>query len=111
MNVKEFSYEQIDEMQQIGKTIRQQIGIPNLMACGARDWKLLGWNSPKQGLEFRVNHSNKRQYIKVILEPNDTYTVISYRLKRVTDEQIDVIEFKDVYCDMLGELVYRMVNK
>lgn len=111
MQVREHSFDEIDEMQQIAKTIRQQIGVPNLMACGAREWKLLGFDSPKKGLQFRVNAGAKRQYIKVILEPNDTYTVISYRLKRVTDEHIDINDVYDIYCENLGETIYHMVNK
>ncbi len=109
--VKEFDFEDISRVQEITKTIRQQIGIGVLMACGAREWKLIGLDSPKSGLQFRVNHSSKRQFIKVVLEPNDTYTVISYRLKRVTDEHIDIEDFYDIYCDGLSELVYKLVNK
>ncbi len=111
MNVREFSYDQIDEMQQCAKIIRQQIGKANLLACGAREWKLLGFDSPKKGLQFRVNAGSKRQFIKVVLEPNDTYTVISYRLKRVTDEHVDIVDLYDIYCEQLGETVYRLVNK
>jgi hypothetical protein len=111
MNIREYSYEDIDQMQQISKTIRQQIGVANLMSCGAREFKLLGFDSPKKGVQFRVNHSAKRHYIKVILEPNDTYTVISYRLKRVTGEHIDIVDLYDIYCENLAETIYRMVNK
>ena len=111
MQSREYSFEEITEMQQIAKIIRQQIGMRNLMACGAREFKLLGFDSPKKGLQFRVNDGAKRQYIKVVLEPNDTYTVISYRLKRVTDEHIDIVDLYDIYCEQLGETVYRMVNK
>jgi len=111
MNIREYSYEDIDQMQQISKTIRKQIGVANLMACGAREFKLLGFDSPKKGVQFRVNHSARRQYVKVVLEPNDTYTVITYRLKRVTNEHIDINDVYDIYCEQLGETVYRMVNK
>jgi len=111
MNAREYSYEDINEMQDIAKTIRQQIGFANLASCGAREYKLIGLESPKKGVQFRVNASAKRQYIKVILEPNDTYTVISYRLKRVTDEHIDIVDLYDIYCEQLGETIYKMVNK
>lgn len=109
--VEEFSYEDICEMQQCVAAIRKQIGLPTLMACGAREWKFIGSPSEKMGLQFRVNSGVKRQYIKVVLEPNDTYSVISYRLKKVTDEHIDIQDKYDIYCDMLSETVYRLVNK
>jgi len=111
MQIREHSYEDIDEMQQCAAIIRKQIGAQVLMACGAREYKLLGFDSPKKGVQFRVNHSSKRQYVKVILEPNDTYTVICYRLKRVTDEHVDIEDLYDIYCEQLSETVYRMVNK
>lgn len=111
MQVREFNFDEISDMQMIGNTIRKQIGLSNLMACGAREYKLLGFDSSKKGLQFRVNAGSKRQFIKVVLEPNDTYTVISYRLKRVTDEHIDINDVYDIYCEQLGETVYRMVNK
>jgi len=109
--VATFECDDIFEMQEIGNTIRKQIGLANLMAVGAREWKLLGFSEPKKGLQFRVNSTAKRQFIKVVLEPNDTYTVISYRLKRVTDEHIDIQDVYDIYCEQLGETVYHMVNK
>ncbi len=112
MIVREFNSDDIYEIHTIGKTIRQQIGIMTLMACGAREFKLIGIeNGEKPGLQFRVNKGASRQYIKVILEPNDTYTVISYRLKRITDEHIDIIDLYDIYCDQLNEIVYKLVNK
>jgi hypothetical protein len=111
MQVREFTFDDICNMQNIGKTIRQQIGISTMMACGAREFKLLGFGSDKQGLQFRVNTSAKRQFIKVILQPNDTYTVIAYRLKRVTNEHIDIEDYYDIYCDQLSEIIYKMVNK
>ncbi len=111
MQVREYSCDEIWKMQEIAKTIRQQISVKTLMACGARDFKSLGWDSDKKGLEFRVNAGSKRQFIKVVLEPNDTYTVISYCLKRVTNEHINIEDFYDIYCDQLGEAVYYMVNK
>ena len=108
-NVEVLEYDDICRQQEIGKIIRQQVGISNLMACGAREWSFLkyGFN----GLNFRVNASAKREFITVYLESNDTYTVVHYKLKRVTNERIQLDACSDVYCDMLGEIIYKMVNK
>lgn len=112
MQIKTFDYENICEMQEVAKTIRQQIGLKNLMAIGAREWRFLGWHAQgKQGLSMRVGAGSKRQFIEILLEDNDTYTVISYKLKRVTDIRIELERATDVYCEILGEIVYRMVNK
>ena len=112
MQVREFSSDDIYEAHAIAKTILSQISLPTKMACGVREVKVIGIErGHKRGVQFRVNGGSKRQYIKVVLEPSDTYTVISYRLKRVTDEHIDIQELNDIYCDQLSEIIYHMVNK
>lgn len=103
--VTEIDWERVVE---VSNAIREQIGIGNLMACGAREWKSI---KGKEGLNFRVNAGRKRQFIDVILDPCDTYTVISYKLKNVTDERIELERTSDVYCTELGDIVYHMVNK
>lgn len=107
MQVREYSYEDIDEMQQCAAMIRQQITNSTLMAVGARNWKF----SEHKGVVFQVNAGSKRQYIEVILKGDDTYTVISYKLKRVTNERIVLESGSGIYCSELGETVYGMVNK
>lgn len=109
MQVRELSFDDISEMQAIANIIRKQIGISTLMACGAREWRFL--EDGKKGTGFRVNAGVKREYISISLEPNDTYTVKHYKLKRVTNEEIILSQFNDVYCEMLSNMVYRMVNK
>ena len=113
--VTEFTSDQIYAAHDIAKTIMKQISITTKMACGAREYRVNGLDNPgfetKRGIQFRVGAGSKRQYIKVVLEPNDTYTVICYRLKRVTNEHVDIEQFNDIYCDQLSEIIYHMVNK
>lgn len=109
MRVRELSFEAISAMQEINKIIRQQIGNYTLISCGAREWRFL--EAGRSGTCFRVNASNKRQFIEVELMANDTYEVTCYRLKRVTNEKIISEKHSDVYCEMLSKIIYHAVNK
>lgn len=112
MQVREFNSDDIYAAHAVAKTILSQISLPTKMACGIREIKVIGIESGhNRGVQFRVNGGTKRQFIKVVLQPNDTYTVISYRLKRVTDEHIEIVDLYDIYCDQLSEIIYHMVNK
>ena len=108
MQVRELSYEDINEMQQIAKTIRQQIGMVTLMACGARNWRFL--ENGKRGISFQVGAGSRRHFINIGLEPDDTYTIVSYKLKRITNERIQLAAHTDIYCDQLTDLIYRMTH-
>lgn len=107
--VTELSFDEICEMQEVGKIIRQQIGLPTLLACGAREWRFN--DDGTRGTQFRVNKGVKRQFIRVTLEADDTYTVLHYRLKPVTDKVVYLKQVSDVYCEMLSSIIYDMVNK
>ena len=109
--IREFTSDQIYAAHEVAKTIMKQITIQTKLACGFREPSVIGIGDPKHGLQFRVGAGSKRQYIKVVLEPSDTYTVICYRLKRVTNEHVDIEIADDVYCDNLSEIIYHLVNK
>lgn len=109
MVVRELSFEDISEMQEINKIIRQQITNQILMACGAREWRFL--ENGRKGTRFRVGASSSRQFIEVELMANDTYEVTCFRLKRITDEKIILEQYDDVYCNQLAHIVYHAVNK
>jgi hypothetical protein len=107
MQVREFSFDDICHMQEVAKFIRQQIGIPTLMACGAREFKFL--EDGLQGITFKVGSGRKRLYMIVFLTSNDDYSI---ELRR-TCKNGEVIEEKamGVYCDQLSQIIYHMVNK
>lgn len=107
--VKEFSYEDICELQQMAATIRQQIGNANLMAIGAREYKFLDGDYEGRGISFKVNSGVKRQRMEITLDPSDTYTVALFKTSKKGDILLEI--FSDVYCEQLGSIVYKMVNK
>lgn len=109
MQVRELSFEDISEMQEINNIIRQQIGREILMSVGAREWRFL--ENGRRGTRFRVNASSSRQFMEVELMGDDTYEVTLFRLKRVTDEKIILEQYDDVYCNQLAHIVYHAVNK
>jgi hypothetical protein len=88
-----------------GSLIWKQIPITTKMACGARDAVLIG-----NGLRFKVG-GKPMHYIEVVLAPSDTYKVTAYRIKRGSCAKVVLEEYEDVYADVLGEVIYRAVNK
>jgi hypothetical protein len=109
MQVREFSYEDICELQQMANIIRKQIGLSNLMSIGAREYKFL--ENGSNGISFKVNSPTKRESIEVILNGDDTYSINHYKLKRVTNEKIYLNQVRGVYCDQIGGIIYHMINK
>ena len=89
---------------QVAQTIRQQISMHALLACGARQFA-----GGEDFLSFRVgNYTKKVVHIQLI---NDTYTVKLLKFNRVT-YALQTIERKEgVYCDMLSDIIYSMCNK
>lgn len=86
---------------------KQQIGVGNLMACGARDF--IGSTADKS-LSFRVGSKpGVREHIVVVLAPDDTYTV---RYLKIRAAKILLKEEKTgVYCDVLGQVVRKMGDR
>ncbi len=105
--VRELSFEEISALQEIGSTIRKQIGINNLMAVGAREFRFLPEFA--RGIQFKVNHGRKRQFMTIALNGSDYYDVALHRQTKTGFECLEVA--KDVDCEMLSETVYHMVNK
>ena len=104
--VIERSYDDLCEMHQMANTIRKQIGLSNLMAIGAREYKFLEEEQP--GISFKVNRPQARQRMEIFLI-NDTYTVQLWKKTKTDDMLIGVA--RDVYCEEIGSVVYQMVNR
>jgi len=95
----------------VAETIRHQIGMQTLMACGAREYRC-GWSSEDYPhLTMRVGDGKRGLWVRVTLMPSDTYTVELFKMMRVQHVLKQIEEFEDVYCDMLSNIIYRMVNK
>lgn len=86
----------------IAKTILSKLGGNRFITMtGAKHF--VGLSEP--GLQFDLPTDteaiNKVTRLRVILEPCDTYTVISFRKKRGQLEYIEVTRQSGIYCDML----------
>ncbi len=108
LSYTETTYEcdEIFEMQEIAATIRKQIGMRTLMACGAREWQ---FPTNAKGIIFKVGNGRLRLHIKVILTSMDDYSVSLIKLGRVDTKIVE--HYDGIYCDQLSEIVYKMVNK
>lgn len=95
----------------VATTTWRQIPVMTKMACGLREATAVSET------ELRAKCLRGRHYVFVNLDPSDTYTVRLVRIKRNRRadkplvEMIDVETVSDVYCDMLGDVVYRICNK
>ncbi len=95
----------------VANTAWRQIPLYTKMACGLREATAVSET------ELRAKCLRGRHYVFVNLDPSDTYTVRLVRIKRNRRadkplvEMIDVETVSDVYCDMLGDVVYRICNK
>lgn len=84
---------------------KQQIGIGNLMACGAREFSF-----DSSSLMFRVG-SRRGVTAKMIvtLDPTDTYSVTYVEIRKFKVTKKETIS--DIYCDHLGEVVRSMGDR
>ncbi len=95
----------------VATTTWRQIPVMTKMACGLREATAVSET------ELRAKCLRGRHYVFVNLDPSDTYTVRLVRIKRNRRadkplvEMIEVEKVSDVYCDMLGDVVYRICNK
>lgn len=96
---------------QIANTIKQQIGIRTLMACGARNFVC----GMKGDLSFKVGSGRGRiKSVQITLNPSDTYTVVYREQYNSGPKKFEIAEeqsYDDVYCDMLSDVVYSLVNR
>lgn len=89
---------------QIAQTILSQIKYTDrcaLMAWGAKDFVALSENKEFQGgVRFKVNGLTFKGWVLIELRWMDDYTVTFINKKAVV-----VKEVKEVYCDMLVEVI------
>lgn len=102
------------EAQFKAQTIIKQIPAMTRMACG---WRNASYSANDEAYDVQVTATVLRgnsHFIRVTLELNDTYTVERLRIPtaRAKDQSIRHEErAENVFCDMLGEVVYKMCNK
>jgi hypothetical protein len=94
------------EALEVVRTIWKQIPITSKMACGMREQSIVALDT----LRVRVARGIDHLYLKIRLDPNDTYTVMLVKA-RPRKPEVVVKELSDVYFDMLGEITYNFVNK
>lgn len=95
----------------IAKTILQQLGGQRFITMtGARNFVAF----PAPGLQFDLPcNSMVKNHIKrvhVILDPSDTYTVLTMSKKRGQLEYVEVERVSGVYCDMLERIFTDMTG-
>ena len=89
----------------VATTTWRQIPVMTKMAWGLRGATAV---SPT---ELRCKALNRNRWVLVNLDPSDTYTVRLVRQERKTYRLITIETVSDVYCDMLGDVIYRICNK
>jgi hypothetical protein len=89
----------------VANTIWQQIDLNTKMAVGARS--PLGDDN---SLTFGVL-SGKRSFVKVTLEPSDTYTVEFIKVGNAPNYKKTLVTRDDVYCDNLASVIYDLCCK
>lgn len=89
--------------------IWSQISRSTKMACGARN-PTKGKDNNRPYLLFQVTiKPGVKNFVKVTLDPSDTYTVKLLQYRGVNVKEIESHE--DIYNDNLSEVIYRMCNK
>ena len=97
----------------VANTIREQIGQNSLMCFGARQF--MGWaesDSDRGRLTFVVSNNPKIQrrcFVTVVLDFDDTYTVSVWYRNRSNEAQI-LSESKGIYCDQLSDLLFSVLG-
>ena len=90
-------------MSNIAATIQNQIGNRALYMLGAKNLIDHG-----DALSFRIRGSRKANYIKVTLDPSDTYSIEFKKLGRAPAYKVtDVADFSGVYVDSLHAIIER----
>jgi hypothetical protein len=88
----------------VASTIWKQIPIGVKMACGAREP-----SADTYSLCFKVLNGSKHR-IKVTLNGSDLYDVELFAMDRKYNVTVKE-KACDVYCEMLGDIIYSMCNK
>jgi hypothetical protein len=95
----------------VAKTILAQIRALDPMALGA--WGFRDAMGDANSVTFRVNGARSgHAYVKVTLEPDDTYTVDVFRIRRVKLDirRIEIGLKEGVYDDMLVSIIDNLVE-
>lgn len=95
-------------MNQVANTIKQQIGVKTLMACGARNFLASATSLEMEVLE------DARAVIKLLtvtLNGKDLYDVELVVLSMRHMSRTVIEEKTDIFCENLSDVVYRMCNK
>lgn len=91
----------------VAQTILAQLGGRRFIAMtGAKDFVACN-----NGLNFRipgVNTKDRVNKVRVVLNPSDTYDVLTYRVRRLDVDHVDTR--CDVYADNLQEVFTRMTG-
>lgn len=88
-------------------TLKNQIGIGNLVACGARDFML---DLENNAVMFRVGSKcGVTAKIIVALDASDTYTVRYIEFRKYELVKDELVE--GVYADTIGEVVRNMGDR
>lgn len=88
----------------IAKTIARQIGNQALTMIGAKNLVNLG-----NGLSLKVGRNSKGvNYLKIVLEPNDTYTMTAYALRNMTPKVKG--EMSGLYFDQLRPAIEQLTG-
>jgi hypothetical protein len=102
---------------EVAVTIQQQIKATDPMAFwawGSKDYVALKEGKIQEnytlgGLQFRVNGMKHKGIVLVRLMANDTYSVEIGRVWKGAWKSKAVV--KDVYCDMLMDIIDRLVER
>ena len=90
----------------VATTIRAQLGNGTLTMLGAHTLIDHG-----DALSFKIRGSRKANYVKVILDPSDTYTVEFVKLGRAPSFKVtEVASFSMVYADNLHQVIERVTG-
>jgi hypothetical protein len=86
----------------VAHEIQRQLGTKTLALLGATH---LGGG--KNYLQFRIKGCRKINLIKIVLDPNDTYSVQFWWIGAKASVVRQVSEFEGIYCDSLHDLIER----
>lgn len=86
----------------IGKTVWSQISINTKMACGMREPIAI-----ENGLLVTVLSRCKK--IRITLNSMDTYDIDFIQV--ISNKPKTIESKKDIYCDQLSEILYKICNK
>ena len=84
----------------IANEIRRQLGPQTFALLGA--YQLAGG---KNYLQFKIRGCNQINFVKITLDPSDTYTVEFWYIGRMAANVRKVAEVEGVYCDQLHDVI------